>query len=351
MKIPPSNHDTDSYTNMFDFITAAKNNDVEKLSRISLKMKTSIDKSDWVHNETALTISTKFGRRESVDFLLKNGANVNRANRKGKRPLFYAIKEKQVPCLESILASRTVETNCVIHEGLTPLMLSAKLGFGSCVRLLIHCGCDIDKRSKVDTKGAIHYCIQPDPWQPTLIQSKTPDDDSRFQCLKTLVESGADVNLTDGDGMTPLHYAIRNRNVKAVELLILEGCSVNASARWESALSCCVGPVTPALLASYVSDNRITTLLLAAGCDFQTCPAMTKIRSSHPQLLCVGMCHRTPRVFGRDVTPVKQDPKNLKRLCRLAVRKAMGQNVLRCCNQLRLPKPVVLYVCKTEYEK
>ncbi|XP_041370230.1 putative ankyrin repeat protein RF_0381 [Gigantopelta aegis] len=350
MKIPSQKYDADGTVNMYDFVVAAKENDVEELSRILRGVKSAINKSDWVHNETALTISTKLGRKESVEFLLTNGVDVNCANRKGKRSLYYVIVEKQVTCMKLILSSKNVEVNPVVHEGLTPLMLSAKLGFDSCVKLLVDHGCDINRKSKVEKKGAIHYSIQPEPWQPTLIQKKASDDDSRFQCLRALVESGADVNLSDADGMTPLHYAIRNRNARAVELLVLEGCSVNVAASWETALSCCVGPVTPALLASYVSNTRIISILLAAGCDFLTCPAMMKIKSNHPHRLCLGMCHRMPGVFRHDVPPIKKDPKDLKRLCRLAIRKVMGQNIARCSDQLRLPKPVELYISKTEYQ-
>jgi len=49
------------------------------------------------------------------------------------------------------------------------------------------------------------------------------------KAVKSLLEAGADVNVSNEDGNTPLHIAASiNRNAKVAELIILKNADVNA---------------------------------------------------------------------------------------------------------------------------
>lgn len=49
----------------------------------------------------------------------------------------------------------------------------------------------------------------------------------RLDCVMALLSHGADINIGDCDGNTPLHHAVINRNLTAVQALIVFGASLN----------------------------------------------------------------------------------------------------------------------------
>lgn len=48
-----------------------------------------------------------------------------------------------------------------------------------------------------------------------------------IELVKFLLESGADLNMVDDDGWTPLHYASRHGNFEIIELLLDLGADIN----------------------------------------------------------------------------------------------------------------------------
>jgi uncharacterized protein len=76
--------------------------------------------------------------------------------------------------------------------------------------------------------------------------------------LERLLKQGADVNAPQVDGMTALHWATYNDDLKAVELLVQSGANVKAANRYG---------VTPISLACTNGNAAIVELLLASGAD------------------------------------------------------------------------------------
>lgn len=55
-------------------------------------------------------------------------------------------------------------------------------------------------------------------------------EDEKFNQVKTaklLIDAGADINIQDDEGLTPLHLACRSNNYELVKLLIDKGANVN----------------------------------------------------------------------------------------------------------------------------
>lgn len=63
---------------------------------------------------------------------------------------------------------------------------------------------------------------------PKLFHLVSRDQDGK-QSFDFLLDYGMDVNVTDDEGNTPLHYAIQNGRVEAVQELLAKGASVNAT--------------------------------------------------------------------------------------------------------------------------
>ena len=79
------------------------------------------------------------------------------------------------------------------------------------------------------------------------------------ETVRSLVKEGADVNASQGDGMTALHWAALTGNERLVELLIYAGANVHALTR--------LGNYTPLHLASKEGEAVVVEALLAAGAD------------------------------------------------------------------------------------
>jgi ankyrin repeat protein len=76
--------------------------------------------------------------------------------------------------------------------------------------------------------------------------------------VRTLLKQGVDVNATESDGSTALHWAARKNNLEIIGLLIGAGAKVNAATRYN---------ITPLALAAANGNAAIINRLLENGAD------------------------------------------------------------------------------------
>ena len=125
----------------------------------------------------------------------------------------------------------------------TLLCVAATCGFNNIVQLLLNAGADPDLQ---DSKGytplmsAIAYSII-----PSILG-------------KILLESGADPNRTDAHGQSPLSLAVMRSNTKLVKLLLDGGAEPNVADNFG---------YTPLLWAGSDGRKELTNQLLQAGAD------------------------------------------------------------------------------------
>ncbi len=98
------------------------------------------------------------------------------------------------------------------------------------------------------------------------------DADARSQqaVIRYLVKAGVSVHETDKNGVTPLHRAVRFRNLAAVKLLIELGADVNAKDRRSKATPlhrAVTNTGAPATAGKGDVALEIAKLLLDAGAD------------------------------------------------------------------------------------
>lgn len=93
-------------------------------------------------------------------------------------------------------------------DGFAPVALAAYFGHPELVRLLLGAGADVNAQARNPMKvAAIHAAVS------------TSDE----ECVKILLENGADPNLPQQDGITPLSVARANKNDAIVQMLIAAG--------------------------------------------------------------------------------------------------------------------------------
>ena len=84
---------------------------------------------------------------------------------------------------------------------------------------------------------------------------------SDFDAVRTLLESDADVNAAQVDGMTALHWAVYHDVPDAARLLVKAGANVKVTNRYG---------VAPLSLACENGNAELVELLLSAGADPNT---------------------------------------------------------------------------------
>ncbi len=89
-----------------------------------------------------------------------------------------------------------------------------------------------------------------------------------LQAVRSLIKQATDVNSSQGDGMTPLHWAALNGNAEMAEILIRAGANVHATTR--------IGAYTPLFMAAKAGFPAVVELILTAGAIAKT-PAIDGI--------------------------------------------------------------------------
>ncbi len=79
-----------------------------------------------------------------------------------------------------------------------------------------------------------------------------------LKMVKFLLKEGADIDIQDNNGLTPLHYAIGQRRFKIVKYLVLHDADVNIKN---------IYGISPLHQAAYSGDLDIVEFLLQAGAD------------------------------------------------------------------------------------
>ncbi|WP_341817117.1 ankyrin repeat domain-containing protein [Wolbachia endosymbiont (group A) of Agelastica alni] len=181
-----------------------------------LSKKVSIDDTsngDW----TPLHYAARFGQLGTVKFLIGKGANINFKDRMdGKKPIHAAIMGGHKNVVEFFL-SKGVSVNDADANGRTALHYAVRFDHLELTKFLINKGANIHAKILVDGRKPIHLAAR-----------GGYKNANAANIVKCLLNRGVSVNDTDTNGLTPLHYAAKYANLKAVKLLIDEGANIHA---------------------------------------------------------------------------------------------------------------------------
>ena len=107
--------------------------------------------------------------------------------------------------------------------GWTALKSASNKGHVECLKELINAGADINKEDK-NGGTALIYCFM---------------DQDRIECLKELIAAGADLNKEDKNGQTALKSASNKGHDECLKELIAAGADLNKeNKRWWNSFVC-----------------------------------------------------------------------------------------------------------------
>jgi uncharacterized protein len=208
---------------------------------------------------TPLAMACEAGNTELVRLLLKARADPNQPLRNGETPLMMAARTGSVPVIERLLAAGAKIEEREKLRGTTALMWAAANSNTDAVRLLIAKGADLNARSGTVAPGRKPYLADSGRARiqefidgvgqgGTVVEVDAPDaktsedpdagpaarkrleaeravaswtallvaTHNRFYRLGLyLLEKGADPNLANEGGWTPLYIATDNRNIES----------------------------------------------------------------------------------------------------------------------------------------
>jgi ankyrin repeat protein len=189
------------------FLAAAAAND---LSAVNGFLAAGIDPNvkDESTGATALIRAASYDESDMVQVLLNGGANPNLKDMGGYTALLRALEKKNERSAELLLAQPEVELNAQGFNGMTALGWYVSAG--------------------------------------------------REDKVQKLLERGANPNLSDSDGDTPLHRAAQRGNVNLIKMLLAAGANPNAQNKLGG---------TPLMWAAVYGHEEAARLLLERGSD------------------------------------------------------------------------------------
>jgi uncharacterized protein len=181
-----------------------------------------------------LAEAVEVGNPVVVQKLLQAGADVESANDDGQTALMIVARTSNVK-VAKLLLDGGASVNAHEHwRGQTALMWAAAQGEPAMVHLLIRHHADVNARSALtqfERQVTSEPRMQARPsggFTPLLYAARK----GCLECAELLLAAGADINLTDPDGVSPLLLATLNLSFDVAALLVQHGADIDKWDLW-----------------------------------------------------------------------------------------------------------------------
>jgi ankyrin repeat protein len=182
---------------------------------------------------TPLWLAATNGNAKMIQVLLESGADSNTAMPEGETVLMTAARTGSADAVR-VLAARGANVNAKERWlGETALMWAASENHVSAVKALVELGADLNARSAPSTfprasppaENLITMTFPQGGWTPLMYASRQ----GALQSARVLADRGADLDATNGDGMTSTTVAIINGHYDIAGMLLEHGANPNVA--------------------------------------------------------------------------------------------------------------------------
>uniref|UniRef100_G3QK18 Ankyrin repeat and SOCS box containing 14 n=1 Tax=Gorilla gorilla gorilla TaxID=9595 RepID=G3QK18_GORGO len=317
------------------------------------------------------------GNPDAVALLLEYGADANIPKNSGHLPIHVAADRGHLLALKILIP--VTDLAAIKQSGISPVHCAAAGAHPQCLELLIQAGFDVN--FMLDQRINKHY----DDHRKSALYFAVSNSD--LSSVKLLLSAGA---LPNQDPVNCLQIALRMGNYELISLLLRHGANVN--------YFCRVNPLHfPSALQYTLKDEVMLRMLLNYGYDTERCFDCPHGDKVHPSYTVEGwtstvikdtkfcevitlswlqhlsgkvvrvmldyvdqvrICSKLKAVLQKqgiwsEIHFILTNPRSLKHLCRLKIRKCMGRLHLRCpvfMSFLPLPNRLKAYVLYKEYD-
>ncbi|XP_017290173.1 ankyrin repeat and SOCS box protein 5b isoform X1 [Kryptolebias marmoratus] len=253
------------------------------------------------------------GRLLALRTLLTQGNHANIVTIDHVTPLHEACLSGHVACVRALI-SVGANVNAATIDGATPLFNCCASGSVGCLELLLQNGAHVYAHHT-------HF--------PSALHEASKRGNS--QCVDSLLSHGADPDHQLPHMGSPLYVSCVHRHTACSKVLLARGACVNVGRGEDSPLHAAV---------RQGSADQVS-LLLNYGADIN-------LRDGNNQRP-VDLAHPGERIQ-RLLVAFEVSPRSLCQLCRLQIRKVVGQNRLKLLPLLPLPSILTHYLEQIQYE-
>jgi ankyrin repeat protein len=202
----PSAFEIANYSGLF---AAVINGDMNTLNK-EIKQSKSVDQRDS-YARTALHLATYTGNHRAMQALVSAGANANALEQDRYDIVTIAAVANDLETMKLALKLGCRADNITSRYDGTALIAAAHLGHDEVVDRLIRAGAPLDHVNNLHWTALIESIVLGD------------GGERHIATLTLLVEAGADLNLADRSGRSPLALARLHGHEKMVEILQAAG--------------------------------------------------------------------------------------------------------------------------------
>ena len=364
---------------------AAQTNKLD-CAELLLKHSVKVNVSDSSWCRTPLHWAAINGNVKLTELLLAHGADTQAVDKFDSTPFMYTITQNQ-SFVTSILLSKQ-DVNSELINGKTALHFAAERGSVSCARHLLEAGANpnvtdnygntplmiaaqnkksrmvkllVDKTDLTITNNscltAFHLSVQTDPFDNATCKALVDADadiDIAFPdgntCLTEfatdtrrlhwLLSHGANPNIGNKLGHTPLWLACRNGNVQCVQLLLRANANMNVKVKFSEDTDSCTTPVQEALKRR---DILTVKSLVTAGCNTSGLGEIIKLVK--PYITDSESLDNVQLKDGIEWLENKiKTPKTLEEFARIGLREGLGKLPRKKVEKLPLPNIIKSFV-------
>lgn len=185
-----------------EFLTMAITNRQTELIKKIVAAGADVDEA--MNDQRPLHIAICIDNIDAVKELIALGANINLKNKDDDNPLFLAIKLHKISIIDYLCKLKATNINDTNKNGDTPLIAAVRENSSAACEILLGHQADPDKQNNMGETAAILACSL-----------------NHHHCLNMLIKYGANLNLFDMTGRTPVTVSLIKQNWDMCATLLL----------------------------------------------------------------------------------------------------------------------------------